>query len=88
MQRCHLLVLGVFAVALSFSQPGQAAPFFWGDTQGPWCAVYDDGGRNCSFASWAQCRATLHGVGGACDLNRYYELERPVTRARKPRRAY
>ncbi len=34
---------------------------------GVWCAVYSDGGRNCSFRSLRQCRATVSGDNrGTC----------------------
>lgn len=42
----------------------------------PWCAVYNPGGfgdaRNCGFTTFAQCQATISGVGGACERNPLY----------------
>jgi peptidoglycan hydrolase-like protein with peptidoglycan-binding domain len=31
-----------------------------------WCANYRAGGRNCGFATLAQCKAAISGVGGFC----------------------
>ncbi len=36
----------------------------------PWCAQYGgigDGGRNCGFTTYAQCMATVSGIGGGCE---------------------
>jgi hypothetical protein len=54
----------------------------------PWCAQYggmDDGGRNCGFSTYAQCMATVSGIGGGCEHNLFYEgpAEHPAKRARK-----
>lgn len=41
----------------------------------PWCAVYSEstvGATNCGFATLAQCRATISGVGGVCQPNPAY----------------
>jgi Protein of unknown function (DUF3551) len=42
----------------------------------PWCAVYDSraggGARSCYYASYAQCRATMSGIGGTCIRSPYY----------------
>ena len=35
----------------------------------PWCAHYGNGGRNCGFVSYEQCRATIKGMGGSCRKN-------------------
>lgn len=38
----------------------------------PWCAVYggrDGGAQNCGFTTFAQCMATLSGMGGFCNRN-------------------
>ena len=34
-----------------------------------WCAVYDPSTYNCGFHSYAQCLATIRGVGGYCRQN-------------------
>ena len=32
-----------------------------------WCALYRTGGTNCGFTTFAQCQATISGVGGMCN---------------------
>ena len=38
---------------------------------GTWCARYSgrDGASNCGFYSFAQCQATVSGIGGMCQRN-------------------
>jgi Protein of unknown function (DUF3551) len=52
----------------------------------PWCAQYgsDNGGRNCGFVNYEQCRAAISGNGGYCIENLMYQPE-PASR-RVPRR--
>ena len=40
----------------------------------PWCAQYGTGmgGMNCGFVSFAQCMATVGGIGGFCIVNTQY----------------
>ena len=41
----------------------------------PWCAQYSGdgyGGRNCGFTTYAQCMATVSGIGGFCERNSFY----------------
>ena len=42
----------------------------------PWCALYtageDGGGTNCGFSTYAQCMATVTGMGGMCQPNTQY----------------
>jgi len=40
----------------------------------PWCAQYSTrgGATNCGFDTFAQCRATVSGVGGFCNTNPRY----------------
>ena len=47
--------------------PGQAREY-------PWCAQYSTRGgpTNCGFDTFAQCRATVSGVGGFCNTNPRY----------------
>ncbi len=41
-----------------------------GRADGTWCAQYGrDGGTNCGFYSYEQCRATVSGTGGYCYRN-------------------
>jgi hypothetical protein len=35
----------------------------------PWCAYYSLGGTNCGFHSYAQCQASVSGIGGSCSPN-------------------
>ena len=41
----------------------------------PWCAQYGTGmgGMNCGFVSFAQCMATVGGIGGFCIVNTQYQ---------------
>jgi hypothetical protein len=53
----------------------------------PWCAFYGDdhgGSTNCGFDTLEQCRATIRGVGGSCQLNTLYP--EPHSRAKRKRR--
>ena len=41
----------------------------------PWCSTgagMDFGGRNCGFATFAQCLATASGNGQMCEPNPFY----------------
>jgi hypothetical protein len=40
----------------------------------PWCAHISgaDWVMDCSFYTWQQCRATVHGLGGFCSPNPRY----------------
>jgi hypothetical protein len=53
-----------------------------------WCAVLGngmDGARDCGYLTIEQCRATISGIGGDCELNQFYTGpdEKPAKRARK-----
>ena len=41
----------------------------------PWCAQYGTGmgGMNCGFVSFAQCMATVSGIGVFCIVNTQYQ---------------
>jgi len=56
----------------------------------PWCAQYAGagiGGRNCGFSTYEQCRATVSGAGGYCEVNPMYRpLSEPYSAPHKPRR--
>ena len=56
----------------------------------PWCAQYTvrGGARNCGFVSWAQCMATVSGIGGYCEQNYMYRPEAAPTVRRRARRSY
>ena len=34
----------------------------------PWCGVFRGGGERCSFATEAQCAASVSGTGGFCRM--------------------
>lgn len=51
-----------------------------------WCAQYGpEGGRNCGFITLQQCLDTVSGVGGGCELNRFYTGPETQTAPRKPK---
>jgi hypothetical protein len=45
----------------------------------PWCAQYNlrGGATNCGFVSYAQCMATVSGIGGFCQRNPMYVPQQP-----------
>lgn len=57
--------LAVAALVLGAASSGAEAQNY------PWCAVYDvgDNSYNCGFATYAQCAATIRGMGGFCERN-------------------
>jgi len=64
-------ILVAAGIVLAASTPGARA-----DLNYPWCAQYGggrDGARNCGFSSFAQCMATVSGIGGFCMPNNQYE---------------
>jgi hypothetical protein len=73
-----IAVLACGAAILGLCPQAQAA----GHEPYPWCAYYGEGrhggGTNCGFDTFAQCRATISGVGGYCGQNPMYGYaERP-----------
>ena len=65
--RLPLLMLVVFTVIVCIEKPAAAQ-------NGAWCAYYntgDGGSRNCGFATFEQCLATVRGVGGNCSPSPY-----------------
>jgi len=46
----------------------------------PWCAVLNmgDNAYNCGFVSYAQCAASISGIGGFCERNTQFQPLRPV----------
>jgi hypothetical protein len=66
------------AAALTAAAPAHAIEY-------PWCAQYGrhgDGGRNCGFVNYAQCMATVSGIGGFCEPNSFYKGPPPAKRRR------
>jgi hypothetical protein len=80
----RMIVLAVIVAGAALLAPsaGQAQIYY------PWCAQYGgsgDGGRNCGFSTYAQCMATVSGIGGFCERNLFYTGPKtPVHRAKKP----
>ena len=68
-----LLGASIALLAGSAVQPAHADPYRW-------CAQYGgrNGGTNCYFVTYEQCRAALSGNGGFCNPNPFYD-GRPVT---------
>jgi hypothetical protein len=59
------LLLGVVALGIAVAgdlRPSEARPLR------PWCAVYATNsiGEECLFDTYAQCMATVRGIGGFC----------------------
>jgi hypothetical protein len=59
-----LIGAAVIAAASTFGVPASAQ-------YAPWCAQYQNRSqvRSCSFYSFAQCQATVTGIGGFCLQN-------------------
>ncbi len=73
-----IILMAMMAAALPLFGSGSAEARDY-----PWCAQYGmfgGGGRNCGFVSFAQCQATVSGIGGFCERNGLY------SRASEPRR--
>jgi hypothetical protein len=78
--RILLFLLAIFAVTAGIGTRAQAQNY-------PWCAQYSGlGGTNCGFTTFAQCMATLAGMGGFCNANTQYVPPggQPAPRARRP----
>ena len=64
--RLSIFILGVFVAVVCTEKSA--------DAQSAWCAYYDtgDGGsRNCGFATFEECLATVRGIGGNCGPSPY-----------------
>ncbi len=77
----RFLLLALVGAATMLGSPARAQNY-------PWCAQYSGralgGAQNCGFVSFAQCMATVWGIGGFCVQNNMYQ---PPPRARR-RRVY
>lgn len=76
-----VLMAALTALAVWAPSPSQAA-------EQKWCAQYGpggDGGRNCGFATFEQCRVTVSGIGGFCEINQFYTgpEQRPAPQRKK-----
>ncbi len=59
----------------------------------PWCGVYTStqgagGAQACYYTSYAQCMATMSGLGFCTESPYYRGPSEPPPRRRHPRRAY
>jgi hypothetical protein len=82
----RLVAIGLLAAAAAISlhsRPSSAQQFH----EYPWCAYFfKDGGSNCYFASYAQCRADISGVGGFCSPNPLFVAQQQQQQVRPYRR--
>ena len=76
-----LLVAVVGAAPTSFAQSAYDYP---------WCAIYGGraglGAQSCYYATYAQCMATMSGIGGYCTRSPYYRG--PEVRSERRYRRY
>ena len=75
-------MVGIAAATLFATSNARADPY-------KWCAVLNmgDASYNCGFVTLEQCRATVSGVGGFCELNPFYsEPARKPAKTARPRR--
>jgi hypothetical protein len=78
-----LASLLIAAAMLTTAAPGRAEEPY------AWCAIYsggrEGGGTNCGFVTWAQCMATISGIGGTCIDNPAYPgpVKRPLKKRRR-----
>jgi hypothetical protein len=51
----------------------------------PWCAIYTNksGAQACYYATYAQCMATMEGIGGYCIPSPYYRGPRSERRVHR-----
>jgi Protein of unknown function (DUF3551) len=71
-----LAVAGLAFIGQAQSSAAQSAYDY------PWCAQRSDksGALSCYYATYAQCVATLRGIGGSCIASPYYGGGRHVER--------
>jgi hypothetical protein len=76
--RLLLFTLGISVGIVSFGNLAEAQNY-------PWCAMLNMGDQaiNCGFVSYAQCMATVSGIGGYCTPNNTYQ---PFPELRPPAR--
>jgi len=76
----RFLLLAVVGVATMLGTPALAQNY-------PWCAQYSGralgGSQNCGSVSFAQCMATVSGVGGFCVQNNMYQPLPPRAHKKK-----
>lgn len=74
-----LIIVGALAAIVCIENPAKAQ-------NGTWCAYYntgDGGSRNCGFATFEQCLATVRGIGGNCSPSPYPSSPQAPTRYRR-----
>ena len=68
--RILLFLWGVYVAAIALGTDAEAQNY-------PWCAQYSGGGigggTNCGFTTLQQCRDTVSGISGFCELNTQYQ---------------
>jgi hypothetical protein len=81
-----LIAVAVLAAMLGMPSRAQAEEPY------PWCAEYNGdeggGGTNCGFVTFAQCRASISGVGGTCYENRDYPGPAPRQNKKAAKKNY
>ena len=75
-RRFVIAIATIVASGIWFGTTASADPY-------KWCAVYEM--RDCSYVTIEQCRATISGIGGSCELNQFYTGpdEKPAKHTRK-----
>ena len=76
--RLSLFILALLAGIVYIEKPAAAQ-------NSAWCAEYNfgfGGARNCGFATYQQCLATVRGVGGSCSPSPYSQAP-PYQRYRR-----
>jgi hypothetical protein len=65
MARLFLALLAAVTAVSALPGPSAAMPYY------SWCSVYAvrSGIRQCYFTNYAQCMATVSGIGGYCTRN-------------------
>ena len=80
--KLYLFALGLLFAPTMIATPASAQNY-------PWCAIYSGralgGATNCGFTTFAQCMATVTGIGGFCEQNTLY-VPPTVTKRRHRKR--
>jgi hypothetical protein len=82
-------VIAVAVVAVGALSRAQAGGYdrrdqSWLSYHSPWCLRAMTGMDDCGFATLAQCRVSLSGVGGSCMPNPRYTEPTAVRRLARP----
>jgi Protein of unknown function (DUF3551) len=66
--RFLLFILGISVCVVGIGSRAEAQNY-------PWCAMLSMGDQaiNCGFVSYAQCMATVSGIGGFCTPNNTFQ---------------